>query len=167
MYLNNILNIYLNNNSRMNFIMNKELFDYNYLYLMDPVANNVIDNGVFHRFIYSNSYLTLNSLIFKLKMKNVRLIKLFNKYKISFDIFDENNAKQCEYITKLEKNILCKFNISEKCVYNILDNINNDNIRVYSGKTLPDTLPEVDIYFKISGIWIHENRHGVTFKFSL
>ncbi len=147
--------------------MNQKLFNINYLYLMDPVINNVIDNGTFHRFLYSNSHMTLNSLIFKLNLKNVKLIKLFNKYKISFDLFDKVNANQCSYITNLEKSILQKFNISDKHVYNIFDNINNDNIKIYSEKILPETIAEIEIFFKISGIWIHENKYGITFKFSI
>ncbi len=150
----------------MNFVINKKLFDIDYMYVMEPVSNNIYENGVFHRIIYSNSIMTLNSLIFKFTFHNISVVKNFNKYKLSFDPFNDNNINIINFINTLESDILNKFNLGNKHSKCIIDSINNDSLKIYTEKTLSTNYDIFDVYLKISGIWMKDNVSGITFKFS-
>jgi hypothetical protein len=149
----------------MNFIMNKSYYDNNNIYIMDGVINNVIENGLFHRLIYSNSIMTLNALIFKYTFNNVVLIKNFNKYKFTYPD-DINNSKNINEIKNVELNIINKFNLKSSKKYCIRESITIDNIKLYSEKELNNNYEKIDVYLKISGIWVNDNEYGLTFKFS-
>lgn len=149
----------------MNFIMNKSYYDNNNIYIMDGVINNVIENGSFHRLIYSNSIMTLNALIFKYTFNKVTLIKNFNKYKFIYQDENTNNANINE-IKNIELDIINKFNLSSKKKYCIIDSFSNDNIKLYSEKELDNNYEKIDIYLKLSGLWVNDNEYGLTFKFS-
>lgn len=149
----------------MNFIMNKSYYDSNNIYIMDGVTNNVIENGSFHRLIYSNSIMTLNALIFKYTFNNVVLIKNFNKYKFTYPD-NINNSKNINEIKNIESNIINKFNLKSSKKYCIIDSFSNDNIKLYSEKELDSNYEQLDIYLKLSGIWVNDNEYGLTFKFS-
>ena len=149
----------------MNFIMNKSYYDNNNIYIMDGVINNVIENGSFHRLIYSNSIMTLNALIFKFTFNNVSLNKIFNKYKFNYQD-NYNNKKNISEIKNLESEIINKFNLKLIKKYFIFDSFTMDNIKLYSEKELDNNYEQIDIYLKISGLWVNDNEYGLTFKFS-
>lgn len=148
----------------MNFIINEKIYDNNNIYIMDGVSNNVIENGYFHRLIYSNSHMTLNALIFKLNLQDISITKIFNKYKITYD--NKYNDEKMKRLQDIEILILNKFNLKNKVKYSIAESINTDNIKLYSDKQLNEIYDNLNIYMKISGIWVNENEYGLTFKFS-
>lgn len=145
--------------------MSKSYYDSNNIYIMDGVNNNVIENGSFHRLIYSNSIMTLNALIFKYTFSKVTLIKNFNKYKFIYQDEHTNNTNINE-IKNVELEIIDKFNLNPKKKYCIIDSFSNDNIKLYSEKELDSNYEQLDIYLKLSGIWVNDNEYGLTFKFS-
>ena len=106
----------------MNIVINNKLYNTDYLYIMEPVSNNVLENAIFYRLIYSNSHMTLNSLYFKVDVKNISIVKAFNKYKISFDNIIHRDTIQ--YLKYIESSILNKFSFEKKTAqYSILDAI--------------------------------------------
>lgn len=147
----------------MNFVLNNKLYNQDYLYIMDPVSNNVLENGTFHRIIYSNSHMTLNSLIFKLTFTNIEIIKTFNKYKISYT--DNSNINTFIFIENLENNLLHKFSLQDIAQTSIMESIKSDNLKLYSSKDLESFYASMDVYLKISGFWINNNNYGITYKF--
>jgi hypothetical protein len=147
----------------MNFVLNNNLYNQNYLYIMDSVSNNVLENGTFHRIIYSNSHMTLNSLIFKITFTNIEIIKTFNKYKIIYT--DNSNLNTFVYIEELENSLLNKFILQGTALSSIMDSIKTDNLKLYSSKHLESFYPNLTVYLKISGFWINNNSYGITYKF--
>lgn len=150
----------------MNLLINTNSYDVNNLYIMDPVSNNVLDNAVFYRLLYSNSYMTMNSLYFKIKLSNVCIVKLFNKFKISFN--HTLNKQSLDFIKHIESTLLNKFTFDRKTPqYCVNDVINSDNLKLYSNKdNLNEYNDTLEIYLKISGFWMKDNIYGITYKFS-
>lgn len=146
----------------MNFVITNTLYDINYLYIMEPVSNNVIENGVFYRLMYSNSHMTLNSLIFEIHLEDVHVTKTFNKYKINYS---NNNNHAYEFIEQVENDILDKFEMEKTPKKCIMDSVNTDNIKLYSDKELLQHYDNLVIYVKISGFWLNESQYGLTYKF--
>jgi hypothetical protein len=150
----------------MNIIINNKLYNTDYLYIMEPVSNNVLENAIFYRLIYSNSYMTLNSLYFKVDIKNISIVKAFNKYKISFDNIIHKDT--IYYLKYIESSILNKFSFEKKTAqYSILDAIKNDCVKLYSeSNMLKEHYDNISIYLKISGFWMKSGCFGITYKFS-
>ena len=146
----------------MNFTLNKQLYDINYLYIMEPVSNNVIENGVFYRLMYSNSHMTLNSLIFEIHLEDVNVTKMFNKYKITYT---NKSDSPFRFIEKVENEILQKFQMEKKPKRCIMDCVNAENIKLYSEKELLSHYDSLTIYIKVSGFWLNETEYGLTYKF--
>ena len=57
----------------MNLVMNN--FDKNYIFLLDPIKNFVLDNAYFYKIIYSTDIVSLNNIIFSINLKNIKLYK--------------------------------------------------------------------------------------------
>ena len=146
----------------MNFTLNKQLYDINYLYIMEPVSNNVIENGVFYRLMYSNSHMTLNSLIFEIHLEDVNVTKMFNKYKITYT---NKSDPPFRFIETVENEILQKFEMGKTPRRCIMDCVKNDNIKLYSEKELLPHYDSLTIYIKVSGFWLNESEYGLTYKF--
>lgn len=149
----------------MNFALDKNNFNINHLYVMEPVNNNVIENGTFHRVIYSNSHMTLNSLVFKLTFTGVNLQRTFNKYKLTIDMTNYQNQLEINYLRQMEQAIIDNFQINQKAQYALIESIRNDNIKLYTEKEIDLVHRELTVFLKISGIWINEDRYGLTYKF--
>ena len=149
----------------MNFALDKSNFNHNYLYIMEPVNNNVIENGTFHRIIYSNSHMTLNSLIFKISLWDVTISHVYNKYRLSINTHHSNNRENLLYIKSLEDAILKQFCATSTPQAIMYDNILKDNTKLYTNKSLETHYDELEVCLKISGIWLNDNKHGLTYKF--
>ena len=151
----------------MNFIIEPSKYDMNYLYTLEPVSNNVIENGVFYRLIYSNMHMTLNSLIFRLHFSDVALTKNFNIYKMSFDLNQHTNKTTFLFIEKIEKDLLSKFNLKSTKQYCIKDAFMSDALKLYSDRELQEKCHHIDVFVKISGFWVKEDMYGITYKISI
>ncbi len=145
----------------MNIIENIENFNVDYVYFCEPIRNNIINNGLFIRILYSNEQLVLNGVYLYVHFQNINVEKYFNKYKCNFDL--SSHYKLIEQITNIEYNILKKINIKNKTpCYKINELLKNGNIKIFS-----DNIDKINNGFllKISGIWEDETSYGVTYKF--
>ena len=153
----------MNNRYTMNFVINNKLYNTNNIYIMDPVSNNVIENGSFCRIIYSNSHMTLNSIIFKIPLEEIRLTRSFNKYKLSYST--DHNHPVFMFIERIEKELLDKYALSKNAVCSIANSIKNDTFKLYSEKEIEEFRDKITIYLKISGFWVNDADYGLTYKF--
>lgn len=143
--------------------MNMNQFIIDNLYFSQPVKNNIINQGYFYRLQYSNDIITINCLQFILPMSNITLIKYYNKYKC---IFSDNNDDIVKKLQELENKILSKINTTKKPKYNLYDQVKNNSIKFFSSKDYPDKPNNLNILFKISGIWEDPDSYGITYKCS-
>ena len=145
----------------MNIIIEKNLFDYKNILFFEPVKNTIMNNGVFHRILYSNHLFTLNSLyfIFNLKFKFVE--KYFNKIKYTYDV--QYNLQEIEAFELIEKQILEQLKIKKKPTYKIKDLLRSSIIKIFNNNPNLNIHKNI-ILIKISGIWETDKEYGVTYK---
>ena len=147
----------------MNIVKHIEQYDEDHVYFLEPIKNNIMNNGKFIRIIYSTPLFTLNGIYISLKIDNTSIDKYYNKYKCLFNI---NQYK--EIINKLqffEEGLIKKIRINDKIPqYKIYEQLKNGNIKVFS-----DTFEKIGNCFlhKISGVWETATEYGLTYKFSV
>ena len=148
----------------MNLVMNN--FNKDNIFLLDPIKNFVIDNAYFYKLIYSTDILSLNNILFIIKLTNITLYKSGNKYKLVFDN-NTDNRREIERLYKVENDILSRTKLSGVPVMDLFDNLKSNSLKLYTKHVLPERLNEIYVNIKISGIWKTNKNYGITYKFSL
>ena len=138
-------------------------FDINNIYFCDPIKNNVVNEGLFIRLIYSTDFFVTNGINLFFPLYDVVIEKFYNKYKCSFNII--NNKNIIENILQIEEGILKNINIKNKIIQkSIYDQLRVGNIKIFSENI--DKTTNYLFILKISGIWETDTHIGLTFKFS-
>lgn len=147
----------------MNIALNTNQFDINNIYFCDSIKNNVVNDGLFIRLIYSNDFFVTNGINLFVPLYDVIIEKFYNKYKCSFHLI--NNKNIIEHIQKIEEEILKKLNNKNKIIQKaIYEQLRGGNIKIFS-ENIDKTNNSLFI-LKISGIWETDTQIGLTFKFS-
>ncbi len=142
-------------------VKNIDQYNEDNVYFLEPIKNNIMNNGNFIRIIYSTSIFVLNGIYININLNYTSVDKYYNKYKCSFDI-----VQYTELIEKLriiEEGLIKKTLIFGKVPqFKIYEQLKNGNIKVFS-----DTSYNIGNTFllKISGIWETETEYGLTYKF--
>ena len=149
----------------MNIVIDIDEFNKEYVFLQEPVKNNIIDDSKFIRLIYSNNIFALNTVYIVFKLQIIQIENYFNKHKFIFNV--KQNTKTINQMKTIEETILDKIFINnKKPVFRLYDQLNSGNIKLF-----PDSLklhkPNSDNEFiiKISGIWDNEYEYVITYKF--
>lgn len=145
----------------MNIIKTIDQFNKDYIYISDPIKNNIMIDSNFIRILYSNELFTLNGIYLYINFNNINIEKYYNKYKCIFDT--NTNNYLINKLKEIEIDILNKINITNKIpVYKIYDQLCSGNIKLF-----PDNIDTMynGFILKISGIWESDNSYGVTYKF--
>ncbi len=132
------------------------------IYFLEPIKNNVMNNGFFIRIIYSNSLFTLNGIYLSLQFNCTSIDKYYSKFKCSFDVIQHREL--VEKICMIEKGILQKCNVSGKSPqFKIYEQLKCGHIKIFA-----DEFEKIGNLFllKIAGIWETDTEYGVTYKFS-
>ena len=120
------------------------------IFIMQPIKNTLINQGFFHKILYSNSFFTSNGLYIKFTLNNTKYLNGRLIYNL------EDNTNTLNKIVDIEKNILDKINTEKKIYHKIYDQIKNGNIKTSNSNP--------DIILKISGIWENDNSLGISYK---
>ena len=150
----------------MNIALNINQYDINNIYFCDPIKNNVVNDGIFIRIIYSTKLFVTNGINLCIPFYDVVTEKYYNKYKCSINVI--NNKNTIESIYYLEREILYKVNTKNKIIQTkISDQIKNGNFKIFSENIdKPNNNNNNQLFIlKISGIWETDNYIGLTFKF--
>ena len=145
----------------MNIVKHLEQYKEDHVYFLEPIKNNIMNNGKFIRIVYSTPLFTLNGIYISFHINHTSIDKYYNKYKCSFDT---NQYK--EFIEKLrifEEGLIKKIGIIDKIPqYKIYEQFKNGNIKVFS-----DTSDKIGSHFllKIAGVWETVTEYGLTYKF--
>ena len=146
----------------MNIALNIDQYNINNIYFCEPIKNNIVDNGVFIRLIYSTELFVMNGINICMRFTDVNIEKYFNKYKCSFNI--NNNRNTIETLRSIEENILKKINFNNKTIQpKIYEQIINGNIKIFSENI--EKINNQLFILKISGVWETETNIGLTYKF--
>lgn len=146
----------------MNIVKTIEQYDENNIFFCDPIKNNVMNDGLFIRILYSTPLFVINGITLFIALNDVTIDKYYNKYKCSFN---PNNHKQMiENIKQIEETLLKNVNIHNKIPqFKIYEQLRNGNVKIFS-----ETLEKINnnlFMLKISGVWETEFHYGVTYKF--
>lgn len=120
------------------------------LFFMQPIKNTMINEGLFHKILYSNDIFTCNGLYIKM---NFRETKWLNG-RLIFDI--EPNQDIMNRIVEIEKHILDKIDPNKRAHYKIYEQIKNGNFKTSNSNST--------IIIKISGVWENQNTLGISYK---
>lgn len=145
----------------MHIVKNIEQYNSDHVYFCEPIKNNIMNNGIFIRIIYSTPLCVLNGIYLFISISYTSIDKYYNKFKCTFDTNHHKNT--IDNIRKIEEDILKKINIIGKHPQlKIYEQLSNGNIKFFS-----DNMEKVNNSFllKIAGIWETSNEYGLTYKF--
>lgn len=138
-------------------------FDINNIYFCDSIKNNVVNDGLFIRLIYSTDFFVTNGINLFVPLYDVVIEKFYNKYKCSFHLI--NNKNIIDHIQQIEEGILKNINIKNKIIQKtIYEQLRAGNIKIFTENI--DKTNNCLFILKISGIWETDTQIGLTFKFS-
>ena len=125
--------------------------------------NNMTDSN-FIRIIYSSKTFTLNGIFLYIQIQNLKQEKIFNKYKYTFSIKENNQL--ISFIQELESYIMNQisnhpFHFNKEPNYKLSEQFNNGELKMY--KTNEEKIHNHFI-LKISGIWSTNEYYGITYK---
>ena len=143
----------------MNIVQKIDQFQDVFVYLFEPIPNNIVPNGKFIRILYSSPHVCLTGIYLFISLQNIIVEPYFNKYKCSFVPF--LHKKLIQDIFTIEESLLKKVNLPNKTpLFKITEQFKKGNIKLFS-----DCIPTGSFILKISGIWETDFFYGATFKF--
>ena len=145
----------------MNIVKNIDQYNEDNVYFLEPIKNNIMNNGNFIRIIYSTSLFILNGIYININLNYTSVDKYYNKYRCSFDTIQYKEL--IEKLRFIEEGLIKKISILGKIPqFKIYEQLKNGNIKVFS-----ETSDKIGNTFllKIAGIWETETEYGITYKF--
>jgi len=145
----------------MNIVKNIDQYNEDNVYFLEPIKNNIMNNGNFIRIIYSTSLFILNGIYININLNYTSVDKYYNKYRCSFDVIQYKEL--IEKLRLIEEGLIKKISILGKVPqFKIYEQLKNGNIKVFS-----ETSDKIGNTFllKIAGIWETETEYGLTYKF--
>jgi hypothetical protein len=138
-----------------------EQYDPNYIFLCDPIKNNIMVDGQFIRILYSTDTMVINGIYLLIQLNDVTCEKYYNKYKCNFSIV--KHKELVERLRTIEEDILRKYHTSKIPSYKIYDQIKYGFIKLFDD--VQNTSHPQTFILKISGIWETSLHYGLTYKF--
>ena len=132
------------------------------VYFGEPIKNTIIENSVFRRTIYSDTFVSFNNICLLFELKNVYVKKYYNKWKI---ILNSEEIKLS--IKKLERELLEKIRMThKKSCHAITEQIEAGFIKLFSDNLEQKVYEGFNLILKVSGIWETGEGYGLTYKFT-
>lgn len=129
-----------------------ENYDNNNIFIMQPIKNTLINQGLFYKLLYSNNLFTTNGIYIKLDFKETQYIN----NRLYYDLSNNKNQEIFNKIINVEKYLLQKVSSTKKNHCKIFEQLKNGNVK--------SSTDNPNIILKISGIWENENSIGISFK---
>jgi hypothetical protein len=145
----------------MNIVKNIEQYNENGIFFCDPIKNNVMNEGIFIRILYSSYNLVMNGIYLLVPLNDVTCEKYYSKYRCHFNVLTHKNI--IEHLRAIEEGLLKKYELTDKTPqFKIYDHLKIGNIKIFNdiGNNLKCTF-----ILKISGIWETHTNYGLTYKF--
>lgn len=144
----------------MNLVKQINQYDNKSLFFCEPIKNNIMNEGIFIKILYSNENISLNGIYLLVDICDIVCEKYYNKYKCSFNIL--NNKDIINNLKLIEEEILKKYNTTKTPCYKIYEQMKCGYIKMYSIIGIKQTSSFI---LKISGIWETPQNYGLTYKF--
>jgi len=143
-------------------------FEINNIIISDKSKNNVIENSFFYRIYYSNNIVSMNGIYIKFNLYDLGIEEYYNKIKCNFSRYDERNKQVINKLVEIEHEILKNYiQLTQNPVYTIREQLVNYYIKLFhkDSNKLHGNLARLSVVLKISGIWLTNKEHGLTFRF--
>ena len=127
-------------------------YDNNNIFIMQPIKNTLINQGLFYKLLYSNNLFTTNGIYIKLHFQNTQYIN----NRLYYDLSNIKNEEIFNKIINLERYLLQKVNSNKKNLCKIFEQLKNGNEKSSTNNPI--------IILKISGVWENDNSIGISFK---
>jgi len=154
----------------MNIVKTLDQYNSNYIYFLEPIKNNIMNDSSFVRIIYSDSLFMLNGVFLLVNIDNIIIEKYYNKIKCLFNIIEYTSL--INKIKRIEESILNKISIPNKIKkYTIYDQLISGSIRIFCDneyKKISNNSIKLNnnkFVLKISGFWETSYELGLTYKF--
>ena len=145
----------------MNIVKTIDQYKDDNVYLCDAIKNNIMNDGVFIRILYSTSVMILNGIYLYIPIHDCSCDKYYNKYRCMFNT--NTHQTLIEQLKMIEENILKKLVVNNKTPQlKINEQFNNGNIKVFEDIC---NNTECTFVLKISGVWETQYNYGLTYKF--
>jgi len=144
----------------MNIVKQLDQYDESCVYFGEPIKNNVMNDSVFIRILYSNSLMTLSGIYLLINIQELECEKYYNKFKCSFNT--ERHIGIIHKLKQFEIDLLEKIEIKNKLPqYKIYDLFKNGVFKFFNEII---TRENNTFILKISGIWETPYTYGLTYK---
>ena len=149
----------------MNIVLNIKDINTENIYLLESKKNIIMD-GSFTKLLYSNHFLTMNSIYC---ITNIEIInnEIINKNFSTYTIYSTPEMIQECY--DLEKNIINyyknEFNITKDSNFLLYKQLLSYKIKLYKESNISPINVIPSIILKISGLWETDTEVGITYKF--
>lgn len=141
----------------MNICLDIVTIDINKISFYKPIQNKISHYTYFYKILYNIELFTLNTIIVKVEVKDMRINKENNIYKVSFTI----DPTFLEKLKLFETEILDNFNIITK--KKVMLSFNKFVNKLVYNTTSPNT----SVVLRISGIWESDTHIGITSKLTI
>ena len=101
-------------------------------------------------------------------MYDLGIEEYYNKIKCNFSRYDERNKQVINKLVEIEHEILKNYiQLTQNPVYTIREQLVNYYIKLFhkDSNKLTGNLAKLSVVLKISGIWLTNKEHGLTFRF--
>jgi len=141
----------------MNLCHEIDMIDVRQISYYKPIQNKIAHYKNFYKILYNIELFTLNTIIIKVDVKDLQIVKENNIYKVSFTA----DPIFLEKLKSFETAVLNHFNqiTNKKIMYSFNKFINK---LIYN-----TTNPTINIMLRISGIWESDTQIGITNKLTI
>jgi hypothetical protein len=144
----------------MNLVKTIEQYNNDNIFFCEPIKNNIMNDGIFIRLLYSTDIISFNGVYLLINLNNIVCEKFYNKYKCIFDI---NMHKDIiNNVKVIEENILQKYKTNKIPSFKINEQLQNGYIKIFENI---ENKNHCSLILKISGIWETDITYGLTYKF--
>ena len=145
----------------MNIVKTIEQYNDNSIFFCEPIKNNVMNDGVFIRILYSTYNVVINGIYLLITLNDVTCEKYYSKYRCQFNVLQHKNI--IDSLKMIEENLLKKHELLDKTPqYKIHDHLKVGSIKLFNDIGNNTTCSFI---LKISGIWETHTNYGLTYKF--
>ena len=160
----------------MNLVTDINNFNSAYIYICEPIRNNILNEGNFLRLLYTTPLFTLNGIVFELPIKEKDFVlENSSGHNNNYSFCSISNSFEIDKFKKMEESILesCRHCFPLKCPqFKLFNTLNHPDqtIKVfhekkYSSSTMHQNDQSIVLLLKVSGLWETPDLFGLTFKF--
>jgi|TARA_B100001758_G_C18320758_1_gene563058 hypothetical protein len=142
-------------------------FEINNVIISDKSKNNIIENSYFYRMYYSTDLFSTNGIYIRFNLYDLDIEEYYNKIKCNFSRYDENNKMVIKQLVNIEHQILKNYaQLTQNPVYTIREQLVNYYIKLFHKENkIIGKVSRLQIILKVSGLWLTNKEHGLTFRF--